>query len=55
MRRTGQDHHRAVLTDAEVDNMRELREEGWTLGQLALKFEVSKTQVARIVACRQRA
>lgn len=51
----GQDHHRAVLTDAEVDTMRDLREEGWSLGQLALKFEVSKSQVARIVRCLQRA
>lgn len=55
MRPKGQDHHRAVLTDAEVDTIRDLREEGWSLGQLAQKFEVSKSQVARIVRCAQRA
>ena len=55
MRRTGHDHHRAILTDAEVDSIRDLREEGWSLGQIALKFEISKSQVARIVSCQQRA
>lgn len=51
----GQEHHRSLLTDAEVDALRELHEEGWTLGQLAEKFEISKTHAFRIVWCETRA
>lgn len=39
----GEDHPRAVLTDHEVNLMQQLREEGYSLGWLARKFEVSKS------------
>ena len=40
----GQDHHRARLTDADVDMIVELRAEGLTYPQIAEKFEISKGQ-----------
>jgi len=40
----GQDHHRARLTDAEIDLIVELRAEGLTYPQIAEKFEISKGQ-----------
>lgn len=51
-RRIGETHHKAVLTDHEVDLLLELREEGKTYGWLAEKFEVSKMTVRSI--CRGR-
>lgn len=44
----GEDHPRAVLTDAEVDLLLELRSEGYSYGWLAVKMEVSKSCVAKI-------
>jgi len=47
--RIGQCHHRAVLTDAEVDVVRDLHEnDGLTYKELAEKFEVSKWAIGRI-------
>lgn len=46
--RIGQDHQRAVLTDAEVELIRRLREEGLRYIDIASKFEVSKSLIARI-------
>ena len=40
----GQDHHRARLTDADIDLIVELRAEGLTYPQIAEKFEISKGQ-----------
>ena len=40
----GQDHHRARLTDAEVDQIIELREAGCTWPDIADKFGISKGQ-----------
>ena len=60
----GQDHGRAVLTDDEVDAMRNLRDSElhlppatryWTLDRLAEKFEISRRQVVNIVGYIQRA
>ncbi len=60
----GQAHGRAVLTDDEVDAMRELRDSElhlrpavryWTLDRLAEKFEISRRQVVNIVGYIQRA
>ena len=45
----GEDHHRAKLTNQDVDLILALRDEGWSYGQLAKKFEVSKSQVRNIV------
>lgn len=44
----GEDHPRAVLTNAEVDMLLELRAEGFSYGWLAMKMEVSKSCVAKI-------
>lgn len=52
--RVGQDHPKAVLTDAEVEQMLALRAEGWSYGRLAEKFEVSKNTVASICQGRRR-
>ena len=54
-RNIGQLHPKAILTDLEVETLRNLREEeGWTYGQLALKFEISKDHVARLCKYRCR-
>lgn len=54
--RVGEDHQRAVLTDAEVALVRELRElDGWTYELLAEKFGVSKSAIADICTYRRRA
>lgn len=56
-RAVGENHGRAVLTDDEVERMRELRESElhlrpadryWTLERLAEKFEISRRQVVNI-------
>lgn len=51
----GQDHPRAVLTDHEVNLMLQLRDEGYSLGWLARKFEVSKGCAQHICSGRFRA
>lgn len=43
--RVGQDHQNAKLTDAEIEMLLALRDEGWSYRQLADKFEVSKSAV----------
>ena len=53
-RRIGEDHQRAKMTDAEVDLLLAMRDDGWSYGSLARKFEVSKSQVRNIVQGRQR-
>ncbi len=52
-RNSGQLHPKARLSDREVELLRHMREvDGWSYGQLALKFEISKDSVVRI--CRYR-
>jgi hypothetical protein len=46
--RIGEGHPRAVLSDIEVDVVLELRDEGWSFGQLALHMDVSKSCIAKI-------
>lgn len=46
--RIGEDHPRAVLTDAEVELMLELRSEGHSLAWLGKKFDVHKGTAAKI-------
>lgn len=58
--RVGEDHPRAVLTDHEVELIRQLYEErkpgdGMTMRVIAEKFEISVSHVCRIVNFSQRA
>ena len=46
--RVGEDHQNARLTNAEVDLLLALRDDGWSYRQLALKFEISKSGVRKI-------
>lgn len=50
----GESHPRAVLTDRDVDLLLELRAEGYSLAWLAVKFEVSKGCVWKIVTGQRR-
>lgn len=52
--RHGQTHPRAVLTDHEVELIRRLNDEGMTQKEIALRFEISKSQVSKIVRYLQR-
>lgn len=53
--RLGEDHQRAKLTNAEVDLIRELHEDGMSYAMLAAKFGVSKSSIADICRYRRRA
>lgn len=53
--RIGQDHQRAVLSDTEVELMRQLAEGGMAYSELARMFEVSKYTVGRICRYERRA
>ena len=54
-RQFGQNHQNAVLTDAEVDLIRDLYDEGfYSYTQLARMFEVSKGCVGHLVHFRRR-
>lgn len=54
-RRIGEEHPNAVLTDGEVELMRQLREvDGWTWDRLVEKFEVPKRTVRDICNYRRR-
>jgi len=50
----GQAHHRAVLTDADVDLVRNLRDEGLTHAAIAAKFEVSRSAIQAICSLKRR-
>lgn len=54
-RRIGHDHHRAKLTNGEVDLILDLRDEGWSYLEIARKFEISKCTVRDIIKGRRRA
>jgi DNA-binding Lrp family transcriptional regulator len=48
--KTGQNHHRAKLSNAEVDALREDYEEGLlSFAALAEKYDISKSHAHRIV------
>lgn len=53
--RIGEDHPNAKLTDAEVEMIRQLHEEGVSYEHLAEKFEVSKWAIGRICRYERRA
>ena len=48
MIKTGQKHHRAKLTDRDVELIRQLHEEGMTYDTISRKFEVSRSLVGCI-------
>lgn len=48
-RTRGEKHGRAVLTEKKVKQMRLMREDGHTLGSIAMVFEISIAHVSRIV------
>jgi DNA invertase Pin-like site-specific DNA recombinase len=52
--RIGDTHHRAKLTDHEVDLIRQLRAEGMKVKDLARKFDISKGQASKILRHMQR-
>jgi hypothetical protein len=55
-RRCGETHHRAKLTDQQVDQIRDLREEQhWSYGRIALALGISKSAVFDICQYRKRA
>jgi hypothetical protein len=59
-RRIGEDHHRAKLTDADVDQILALRDAGMSYGKIASKFDdipggVAKSTVRDICTGRIRA
>ncbi len=54
MRKTGEQHHRAKLSDEDVDLMRDLREEGLSYRQIGDKFECSMWTARDICAYRTR-
>lgn len=53
-RRMGEMHQFAVLTNGEVELVRQLREAGMTWDQLVEKFEVAKRTIRDICAYRRR-
>jgi DNA invertase Pin-like site-specific DNA recombinase len=53
--RVGQDHQRAKLSDAAVELIRRLHEDGMSYTVIAVKFEISRMQVWRICNYRVRA
>lgn len=53
-RPTGERHPMAVLSDHEVELMRQLRDEGMTWNWLAEKFEVPKRTVRDICTYKRR-
>lgn len=53
--KTGQYHHRAKLTDHDVELIRQLHEEGMSYTTIARKFDVSRSMVGRICRFERRA
>lgn len=51
----GQDHHRARLTDHEVELVRALRDEGMQLAEIGEKFDIDRRTAARYCAGTRRA
>lgn len=53
--RVGQDHQRAKLSDAAVELIRRLHEDGLSYRVIAEKFEISKAMVCYICTYQKRA
>lgn len=45
----GEDHHNSKLTNKQVVEARKLREKGYTMNELAIKYNISKTAMCKIV------
>ena len=54
-RRIGEGHHRARLTDHEIDLVRQCREDGMGYDEIASKFEISRDSAKSICTYRRRA
>lgn len=54
-RRIGDSHHRAKLTDHEVEQVLQLHTEGYGYRKMATMFDVSKSTIRSIVTGRCRA
>jgi DNA-binding NarL/FixJ family response regulator len=52
--RIGDTHHRAKLTDREIELIRQLGADGMKVKDLARKFEISKGQASKILRHMQR-
>ena len=53
--RRGEEHHNAVLTDAQVERIRDMHDEGgWSYGALAKVFEVGRSTIFDICSFRRR-
>lgn len=50
----GDSHHRAKLTDAQVDLVHELRAAGWTQARLAIHLGVSRRLIRGILSGERR-
>lgn len=51
----GQTHHKAKLTDADVERIRDLHAEGYGYKRLAKMFDAPRDTIRHIVLCRTRA
>lgn len=52
----GQQHPNAVLSDREVDELRDMHEEGgWSYRKLAVQFGISFSYCRELVLCKKRA
>ena len=51
---SGQKHHRAKLTDVDVELIRQLHESKMSIREIAKKMDVSHTTVGRIVRYERR-
>jgi DNA-binding NarL/FixJ family response regulator len=47
-RRVGQDHHRAKLTNRDVELIRKLKEDGMSVRKIAERFDVSTSTIEKI-------
>lgn len=54
-RRIGEDHPKAVLSNAQVDEVFEMRERGLSYGQIARRFKVTRQNIRDVLSCRTRA
>ena len=54
-KRIGEDHPKAKLSNAQVDEVFRMKEKGKSYRQIAKHFEVSKASIQWIVQCRTRA
>lgn len=54
-KRVGESHGRAKLSDHEIDLVRQLKDEGMPVGEIAEKMEISRRYVYKLVNYERRA